>query len=131
MKCFSRDRDDTDSRGGDQAAGGKTLKETTKLQMQLMMGLPGLPWDLISAILDTGAGPILIIREAILFRCVSYDRTIKLNRLRLVAGTSLQVTGSIQLLIQLGQHIIRTGFLVVENVLLDICIWERRSSIRT
>lgn len=81
--------------------------------VQFVMGLLGLPWTLLSPILDTEADPIFIRRGANHLWCVNDVKTMKPNRLRSAADTSLQVTGRIQFLKQLGNLVNRTGFLVV------------------
>lgn len=43
----------------------RTLLKPYSYKLQLTMGLPGLPWRLVNAILDTGAGPNFIRKDAI------------------------------------------------------------------
>lgn len=84
------------------------------------MGLHGLPWRLENTTMDTQAGPNLIRRDAIPQSNWYEVSEMKPKQLRLAAGIPLPVIESIKLLMQLGQQVIRTKFLAVQNLVEDM-----------
>lgn len=96
--------------------------ESTKLQSAVFTELPELPWAIMSAILYSRAGSNFIRREAIPLCCVNNVKTMRPNQVQSAADTPPQETGSIQFLIQLELKIAMSGFLVVENLVVDMLL---------
>lgn len=93
------------------------------------MVLPNCPWELVYAILDTGAGPNIIQSDAIDPSWKVTIRNVKPRVLRSAASTPLRVIGTIRLVIHVGQLATNTSLSVVKSlavgVLLDTAFIER------
>lgn len=91
-------------------------------KVQATLGLPNCPRKVAHAILDTGAGPKLTRLELMDPPWRADINHMKPQRLRSAAGTILQVAGSVRLETKIGQRVVETGLLVVENLAVDVLL---------
>lgn len=89
------------------------------------MGLPNSPWKLNQAILDTGAGLKHIRLNALDPSWRTIINRLKPQGLRSAAGTLLRVVGYIRFVTRMGQRITETGFMIVENLAVNVLMGTR------
>lgn len=112
----------------------RTTEEATRLlkvhpfrrvksyRVPLRMRLPHQQWNFVNTILDTGVGPNFIKRGAILSILVNIVKKMKPNRIQSAVNSSNHVSESIYFQKQLSRQGTRTGFLVVEHLVVNMLL---------
>lgn len=76
----------------------------------------------MNAILNTEAGPNLIHKGPIPWFYWHKVSEMKPKQFHSAVDTLIQITGSIRLVMKLGQQVIKFGFLVVKNLVVDMLL---------
>lgn len=95
---------------------------TRSYKIQITTGLSNRPWKADHLILGTRADPNLVCMDAMNESWRTPINVMKQQRLRSAAGTYLRVVENVRLVTKIGQPVAKTGFLVVENLKMNVLL---------